>query len=58
MASMGELGKIFHELVKFEEWGINNYVNMQTKNLVSNRDASKLGKILVFKFPNDFGSKI
>ena len=34
-----------------------DYVNMQTKNLVSNRDASKIGKIFVFKFPNDFGIK-
>ena len=27
------------------------------KNLVSNRDTSKIGKILVIKFPNDFGIK-
>ena len=39
------------------QWGIKDYVNMQTKNLVSNRDASKIGKILVFKFPSDFGIK-
>ena len=40
-----------------EQWGIKDYINMQTKNLVSNRDASKIGKISVFKFPNDFGIK-
>ena len=39
------------------QWGRKDCVNMQTKNFVSNRDASKVGKILVFKFPNDFGSK-
>ena len=34
-----------------------DYINMQMKNLVSNRDTLQIGKILVFKFPNDFGIK-
>ena len=39
------------------KWGIKDYVNMQTKNLVSNRDASKIGKISVFNFSSDIGIK-
>ena len=39
------------------QWRIKDYVNMQTKNLVSNRDASKIGKILVFNSSSDFGIK-
>ena len=39
------------------EWGMKVYINMLTKKLVSDRDTSKISKILVFKFPNDFGIK-
>ena len=42
---------------KTYQWGMKDYVNMQTKNLIAKRDASKIGKILVFRFPNDFGIK-
>ena len=39
------------------ELGMMDYINMQTKNLESDRDTPKIGKILVFKFPNDFDFK-
>ena len=39
------------------KWRRKDYINLQTKNLVSNRDTSKIGKILVFNFRNDFGIK-
>ena len=47
----------FEKVFRVWEWGMNDYINMQTKNLVSNRDTSQIGKILVFTFPNDFGIK-